>query len=80
MQLNYDRVRIFPTDHKEGMSVMGEVSMFTEGNKAPKAGVYIEDGENGNHDGVKDPQMVQLTKGERFPKNTNHNRKWKYLK
>jgi len=60
--------------------MMGELSMFSAGDRAPKAGVYIEDGENGNHDGVKNPQKVQLAKGEIFPENTNHNRKWVYLK
>ncbi len=59
---------------------MGEYSLFSEGDKVPKGGVYIEDGENGNHDGVKNPQKVELAQGQRFPKNSNHNRKWKYLK
>ena len=27
---------------------------------------------------VKDPQMVKLTAGEKFPDNTNHNRQWTY--
>ena len=29
---------------------------------------------------VKDPQMVKLTAGEKFPDNTNHNRQWTYKK
>ncbi|MGG0165474.1 YjzC family protein, partial [Bacillus tropicus] len=27
---------------------------------------------------VKDPQMVKLTAGDKFPDNTNHNRQWTY--
>ncbi|AUJ23727.1 YjzC family protein [Virgibacillus dokdonensis] len=53
---------------------MGEQSQFRAGDKAPNNGVYIECGETGSN--VNDPQQIQLTAGEKFPENTNHDRVW----
>lgn len=49
---------------------------FRSGQKAPNDGIYVEIGETGSM--VKNPQMVQLTAGEKFPENANHNRQWTY--
>lgn len=55
---------------------MGQNRRFRSGQKAPNDGIYVEIGETGSM--VKDPQMVKLTAGERFPENSNHNRQWTY--
>ena len=55
---------------------MGQNRRFRSGQKAPNDGIYVEIGETGSM--VKDPQMVKLTAGEKFPDNTNHNRQWTY--
>lgn len=57
---------------------MGQNRRFRSGQKAPNDGIYVEIGETGSM--VKDPQMVKLTAGEKFPDNTNHNRQWTYKK
>ena len=46
--------------------------------KSANDGIYVEMVETGSM--VKDPQMVKLTAGEKFPDNTNHNRQWTYKK
>lgn len=56
---------------------MGEFTTFNQGDRAPNDGTYVEVGVNAFHMGVEDPQRVTLRKGERFPQNTNHERKWK---
>lgn len=55
---------------------MGQSRQFRAGQKAPNNGVYIEIGEEG--DGVMNPKMIKLKAGDRFPENSNHNRKWTY--
>ncbi|MBM7599525.1 hypothetical protein JOC34_001893 [Virgibacillus halotolerans] len=55
---------------------MGEYSHFRFGQKAPNNGVYREIGETGNN--VKDPKIVKLAAGEKFPQNSNHDRVWTY--
>ncbi|WEK54229.1 MAG: YjzC family protein [Candidatus Cohnella colombiensis] len=55
---------------------MGEQRQFEPGQRAPNDGEYIEMGEDSFHMGINDPQHVTLQKGEKFPKTTNHNRKW----
>ncbi|WP_309109198.1 YjzC family protein, partial [Arcobacter sp. F155] len=47
---------------------MGQNRRFRSGQKAPNDGIYVEIGETGSM--VKDPQMVKLTAGEKFPDNT----------
>ncbi|MGQ0517045.1 YjzC family protein, partial [Bacillus sp. D-CC] len=44
--------------------------------KCHHSALFVEIGETGSM--VKDPQMVKLTAGEKFPDNTNHNRQWTY--
>lgn len=56
--------------------MMGESTVFSPGDKAPNDGTYIESGVNSFHMGIQDPKKVQLSKGERFPDTTNHERKW----
>ena len=55
---------------------MGEKTEFRPGEHAPNEGEYIEIGENDDIMGINDPLIVTLSKGEAFPKTTNHNRKW----
>ncbi|SFE82957.1 YjzC-like protein [Paenibacillus algorifonticola] len=58
---------------------MGEGTLFSAGDKAPNDATYIEDGVNSFHQGIQNPQKVKLSKGQRFPDNTNHERKWKRM-
>ncbi|MFC7394436.1 YjzC family protein [Scopulibacillus cellulosilyticus] len=53
---------------------MGQQNYFHPGEKAPNHGIYMEIGETGSM--VKDPQVVELAAGERFPENKNEDRKW----
>lgn len=55
---------------------MGEQSEFEPGQKAPNDGVYMEVGEDQFHMGIKNPQIIDLKRGDRFPDTRNHNRKW----
>ncbi len=55
---------------------MGERSEFEAGDRAPNDGEYIEVGENQFHTGINNPKQVKLSKGDRFPENSNHERKW----
>lgn len=55
---------------------MGEFTIFNQGDKAPNDGTYVETGVNSFHMGIQDPKRVTLHKGDRFPENTNHERKW----
>ncbi len=55
---------------------MGQNRQFKAGQHAPNNGVYIEEGETGSN--VKNPQMIKLKAGDRFPENSNHNRVWTY--
>ncbi|MFD0716151.1 YjzC family protein [Paenibacillus sp. GCM10027626] len=57
---------------------MGEWTHYRPGDRAPNDGTYIEIGER--VDNVNDPQQVSLSKGQRFPETSNHNRKWKKKK
>lgn len=57
---------------------MGEYSHFRFGQKAPNNGLYREIGEEGNN--VKDPKMIKLRSGDKFPQNSNHDRVWTYEK
>lgn len=56
---------------------MGEWSQFRPGDKAPNDGEYMEVGEDAVHMGVNNPKIIYLKKGDEFPLNSNHNRKWK---
>lgn len=58
------------------VNYMGEWSEFEPGHRAPNAGRYREVGEKDRIMGINDPQIIELEKGERFPKTTNKNRKW----
>jgi YjzC-like protein len=58
---------------------MGEKTQFEAGDTAPNNGRYIEIGERAFHMGIENPQIINLKQGEKFPENTNHNRKWKRL-
>ena len=58
---------------------MGEWTLFSPGDKAPKSGTYIEDGVNSFHMGINNPQIFKLHKGDRFPNTSNHERKWKRM-
>ncbi len=60
----------------EGEWKWDKIAGFVLDKKAPNDGIYVEIGETGSM--VKDPQMVKLTAGEKFPDNTNHNRQWTY--
>lgn len=55
---------------------MGENRRFRAGYKAPNDGIYIEIGEEGSS--VVNPRQVRLKAGQRFPKNSNHNRIWTF--
>ncbi|NBI29199.1 YjzC family protein [Chengkuizengella marina] len=55
---------------------MGEKTEFEPGDKVPNDGKYIEIGEKSFHMGITDPKIVNLKKGDHFPQNENHNRKW----
>lgn len=55
---------------------MGEWTQFNEGDHVPNDGVYIEMGEDAVHMGIENPKIVTLRKGDSFPANSNHNRKW----
>jgi len=55
--------------------MMGEISQFKGGEKAPNNGVYIEVGETGSN--VEDPQQVSMKAGEKFPETKNNDRVWK---
>ncbi|WP_102347353.1 YjzC family protein [Bacillus sp. Marseille-P3661] len=57
---------------------MGQPRQFRAGQKAPNNGVYVEIGETGSM--VQHPQSVRLQAGDRFPENSNHNRKWTYAR
>jgi hypothetical protein len=52
------------------LRIFHHTSRFT--NFYVNAIIHVEIGETGSM--VKDPQMVKLTAGEKFPDNTNHNR------
>lgn len=54
--------------------MMGQNRQFRAGQKAPNNGIYMEIGEEG--DSVMNPKQVKLKAGDRFPENSNHNRKW----
>ncbi|WP_028608675.1 YjzC family protein [Paenibacillus harenae] len=58
---------------------MGEWTTFVAGDRAPNDGTYIEHGDNSFHMGVKNPKKIQLSKGERFPETTNHERRWRLM-
>jgi hypothetical protein len=58
---------------------VGEWTEFRQGDRAPNTGTYIEIGEASFHMGINDPKKIHLKKGERFPENSNHNRKWKRM-
>jgi len=58
------------------VSSMGEWSEFEPGHRAPNSGRYREVGENDRIMGINDPQIIELEKGQRFPKTKNKNRKW----
>lgn len=53
---------------------MGEYSHFRSGQKAPNNEKYREIGETGAN--VKDPKIIELKAGEKFPENSNHDRVW----
>jgi hypothetical protein len=55
---------------------MGEQTQLNQGDTAPNDGVYVEVGVNAFHMGINDPKRVTLKKGDKLPKNTNHERKW----
>lgn len=55
---------------------MGQSHRFRAGQKAPNDGIYVEIGETGSM--VKDPKMVKLSAGDKFPEVTNQNRQWTY--
>lgn len=57
---------------------MGQSHQFRAGQKAPNNGFYIEIGEEG--DGVMNPKKIKLKAGDPFPENSNHNRKWSYVR
>jgi hypothetical protein len=59
---------------------MGEKTLFEPGDKAPNDAEYIEVGENDFHMGINNPKKVRLSKGDRFPDNTNEDRKWKKVR
>lgn len=54
--------------------MMGQNRQFRAGQKVPNNGIYMEIGEEG--DSVMNPKQVKLKAGDRFPENSNHNRKW----
>ncbi|ANE46040.1 hypothetical protein SY83_06785 [Paenibacillus swuensis] len=56
---------------------MGEQSLFEPGQKAPNNGIYYEVGEDDFHMNINNPKQVELSKGDKFPELTNHNRKWR---
>lgn len=56
---------------------MGERTEFSQGDRAPNGGEYIEVGENDFHMGINNPRHVTLEKGDPFPEPTNKDRKWK---
>lgn len=55
---------------------MGERTQFQPGDDAPNDGVYVEVGVNDFHMGIEDPKRVELKKGDKFPRNSNHERTW----
>lgn len=55
---------------------MGQQTKFTMGDSAPNDGEYVEVGSNAFHTSINDPQHVHLKKGEKFPRNSNDDRKW----
>lgn len=55
---------------------MGEWTQFNAGDHVPNDGEYMEIGENAFHMGITNPKTVTLKKGDTFPENSNHNRKW----
>ncbi|MDY0396938.1 YjzC family protein [Virgibacillus halophilus] len=57
---------------------MGEFTHYRFGQKVPNNGVYREIGETGSN--VKNPKMIRLRAGDRFPQNSNHDRVWAYEK
>ncbi len=61
---------------RKGGVLMGQSHQFRAGQKAPNNGIYMEIGEEG--DGVMNPKKIKLKAGDRFPENSNHNRKWTY--
>lgn len=61
---------------RKGGLFMGQSHQFRAGQKAPNNGIYMEIGEEG--DGVMNPKKIKLKAGDRFPENSNHNRKWTY--
>jgi len=59
---------------------MGEQTQFVPGEYAPNNGFYMEVSEDHPAGSVKDPQIIRLEQGERFPETTNINRKWTHRK
>ncbi|MFB5190271.1 YjzC family protein [Alicyclobacillus fastidiosus] len=59
---------------------MGEWSEFNPGYEVPNTGVYIEVGEHPDSGDLTAPQRVHLHKGDKFPRTTNGNRKWRRIK
>lgn len=59
---------------------MGEQTQFQPGEYAPNNGFYMEISEDSQYGSVQDPQIIRLTRGERFPETTNGNRKWTHRK
>lgn len=55
---------------------MGEWAQFRAGDRVPNDGIYMEIGENDLHMGINNPKTVTLKRGDTFPENSNHNRKW----
>ncbi|WP_096435758.1 YjzC family protein [Alteribacter populi] len=55
---------------------MGQNHQFRSGDKAPNNGFYVEIGDTESM--VNDPKKVHLKAGEKFPENSNHERKWTY--
>ena len=55
---------------------VGQRNQFEPGDEVPNNGIYVEIGERADVTGVKDPKMVKLERGDRFPKTTNVDRKW----
>jgi hypothetical protein len=61
---------------KRRFYTMGQNRHFRPGQKAPNNGIYIEIGETGSN--VKNPQLLKLKAGDKFPETSNHNRIWTY--
>lgn len=55
---------------------MGQHNQFEPGWEVPNDGVYVEVGEHPDSANLRQPQKVQLRKGDAFPITGNKNRKW----